>query len=73
MGEPNSLHFYDYGIFGRVPRAPTNNIIYLWGPQDTSNNQGKSEIILESILFLYISECGTSISEDVFEKTGAKK
>ena len=40
MGEPQTIHFYDIGILGRVPE-PQNQLFRFFETQDTSMNPTK--------------------------------
>ena len=69
MGEPQTPHFYDLGISGRV-QTPQNQLFF-WRHQDTQNNQEFPGAISNIICTHFKNQ--KPIVLTMFEKTGAGK
>ena len=70
MGEPKSPYFYDFGIFGRVPKRQHQLFLFLETPGHLKQIK-KIQIFLK-LLSLYISIWWTSKVPMFLEKAGAE-
>ena len=71
MGEPKSLHFYDFGIW-EVSRPLKTNYFVVWRPQDTSRKSRKSLEDFWIIIFRNLKISQIQIC-DMFGKDGRRK
>ena len=70
MREPQTPHFYDFGISGRVPEPQNQYYLSLETPGYLNEIKKEPWGIFQKILFWYIIFFGNSFLS-IFEKTGA--
>ena len=71
MGEPQTLHFYDFGTF-EWARPPETNYFYLWKTPGHLNKSRKVIRIFENMIF-YKSHFFDFDVLSILEKAGAGK
>ena len=53
MGEPENLHFHDFGTFGRVFSSQSQ--YYIWDTRTFKNNPRKSKLVFVVGMFIFIN------------------
>ena len=69
MGEPETSHFYDFGIWDESP-APKTNYFYLWSHQETQRKSGKN---LGAFSFFVIIKILKILDFVIFRKDGHRR
>ena len=73
MGEPKTLRFYDFRIWGRVQTPHKTNIIHFWRHQDTKNKARRNLDHLRTNMCYENKKVQKSKMLTLFEKAGTNK
>ena len=65
MGEPKNLHFYDFGISGRVPEPQNQYDFSLETPGYLTKSKNKHQISLNNMSFVNFKSVDISVLEIV--------